>query len=423
MTNLDNEMARAEPPLFETIAGCRSCGSPRLREVVALGATALADRLLNENELGAPEPTAPLTVLFCSDCSLMQIAETVRPEVLFHSEYPYFSSAIGSLVERCRVTAQELIETRGLGSDSLVVELASNDGYMLQNFVARGIPVLGVDPSRAPAAAAAARGIPTEMAFFGRAVAERLAAKGTAADVMIANNVLAHVADLNGFVAGIARLLKPDGVAAIEFPYALDLLEQCEFDTIYHQHLCYFTVAAVDALFRRHELYINEVRHLPVLGGSLRIYAERTQRPRPEVDAMIAAERARGLDRMDAYADFAHKVRGIGSALSELVQGLRARGKRVAAYGAAAKGTTLMAYSGLDARSIDYVVDRNAFKQGRWMPGSRLPIFAPEYLLEDRPDYLLLLSWNYAAEIMEQQAEFRARGGRFIVPIPAPEVV
>ena len=410
-------------PLFETIDGCRSCGSRNLKPILSLGQTPLADLLLTEADLKNQEPIVPLNVVYCPDCCLVQIAETVRPEILFHSDYPYFSSVIASLMEHSRANALELIEKRKLNESSLVVELASNDGYMLQNFMARGIPVLGIDPANAPAQVAITKGVPTLIEFFRPELAQKLAAEGKLADVVIANNVLAHVANLNGFVSGIAAILKPDGTTSIECPYLVDLLDKCEFDTIYHQHLCFFSVLALDKLFRRHGLFINDIRHVSIHGGSLRIYAGRKENVQDSVRAMIADERRRGLDKVDAYTAFGAKVDKVRQDLTALIGELKAQGKRIAAYGAAAKGTTMLSYCGLDHRTIEYVVDKNAFKQGRYMPGSRLPICAPERLLQDAPDYVLLLPWNFTDEILGQQAEYRARGGKFIIPIPSARVV
>jgi SAM-dependent methyltransferase len=404
-------------------SGCRSCGSRALSPVLALGETPLADKLVRAADLGTPDVTAPLDVVFCADCSLVQITATVDPAVLFGGDYPYFSSVSETLLRHSRENAEGLIESLTLGPESLVMEIASNDGYMLRNFTAKGIRVLGIDPAKDPAAAANAIGVRTLHDFFGQDLADRLKADGETADLIIANNVLAHVADLNGLVGGIATVLKADGVAVLEMPYLVDLIDHCEFDTIYHQHLCYFSIKALSLLFARHGLILFDVRRLPIHGGSVRIFVGRNQDVRPSVRELLEMEATRGFHAADGYADFAGRVERVKENLRAIVDELKAAGETIVAYGAAAKGTTMLAYCGLGRDSLDYVVDRNPYKQGRAMPGCRLPIHAPERLMADRPDAVLLLTWNFAREILDQQQAYLDQGGRFILPIPEPRIV
>jgi SAM-dependent methyltransferase len=379
--------------------------------------------LLKQEDLDEPEGRYPLDVAFCGSCSLVQILETVPPEVLFCRDYPYYSSFSDSLLEHSQQNVQSLIASRKLHTGSLVVELASNDGYLLQYFAGQKIPVLGIDPAEGPARAAIEKGIPTLCSFFGRDLALQLRKEAKRADVIIANNVLAHVADLNGFVEGISILLKENGVAVIEAPYVKDLIDRCEFDTIYHEHLCYFSVTALTALFRRHGLSLNHVEHLPIHGGSLRLFVGTKEEVAASVREDLKKEADQKLNQVSYYTNFAAKVTAIKDALLTMLQKMKDSGKRIAAYGAAAKGSILLNYVGIGTDLIDFVVDRNVHKQGRFMPGMRIPIYEPARILREMPDYILLLPWNFKDEILSQQDEYRRKGGRFIIPIPFPEVV
>lgn len=399
------------------MSACISCGSRELSPVLSLGTTPLANALLTKEQVRQPEARFPLDLVFCPGCSMVQITERVPPEQLF-SDYAYFSSFSDTIVAAARALATRLVGERGLGAGSLAMEVASNDGYLLQHYLAAGVPVLGIEPAANIAKVANARGIRTRCEFFGRDTARAIAGEGLRADVLHANNVLAHVPDLNGFVAGIATVLKPSGVAVIEVPYVRDMIEKCEFDTIYHEHLCYFSVSALDALFGRHGLGLQAIERIPVHGGSLRLFAAPGAARGASTQALLDEERALGMLKLDYYAGFAGHVERLRAELLALIGRLKSEGKRIAAYGASAKGSTLLNYFGIDGRHLDYVVDRSTEKQGRYTPGTHLEILPPGKLREDQPDYLLLLAWNFLDEILSQQAEYRARGGRFIVPVP-----
>ncbi len=404
-------------------ASCRSCGTSGLEPVLDLGLMPLSDGFLTAEQLAQPTPRFPLQVGFCPHCTLVQILETVPPEQLFGADYPYYSSFSESWLDHCRDSAIALAAEHALGPQSLVVELASNDGYMLRNFVERGIPTLGVDPAPGPCEAAAALGIEVRCAFFDEALAREIAAEGRRANLILANNVLAHVADTNGFVSGIKTMLAPGGAAVIEVPYVVDLIEHLEFDTIYHEHLCYFSVHALDALFSRHNLALNRVERLSTHGGSLRLHVFHERRARPTVDALLESERERGVDGAAYYAEFAARVESLKQELIRQLASWRGSGKTIAAYGAAAKGTILLNYVGIHRDTVDFVVDRNVHKQGKFVPGVDLPIEAPERLRAERPDLVLLLPWNLRSEILAQESEYRDAGGRFLIPVPWPEVV
>ena len=403
---------------------CRSCGSAALESFLDLGATPLADALVPGDRVGSPDERFPLELAFCPECTLVQILEEVSPEKLFVDNYLYFSSFSDALLAHAAAHASSLIGTRQLGPESLVVELASNDGYLLRNFVERGIPVLGIDPAPDQARAANEAGIRTLPEFFGPELAERLVLEGAPADVIIANNVMAHVPDLNGFVEGIGILLADDGVATIENPYVRDLVDHVEFDTIYHEHFCYYSCTAVDALMRRHGLFLNDIDAFPDLhGGTLRWTIGKHDAPSDRVRRYLDEEAAIGMTDFAYYKDFADEVTRIVTELRELLTSLRRSGRRIAGYGAAAKGSTLVNTVGIGPDLVEFVVDRNVHKQGLFMPGVHLPIRDPRALLEEQPDYVLLLAWNFKDEIMRQQAEYHERGGQFIVPVPEPSVV
>lgn len=407
---------------------CRACGGNHLQLIFSLGETPLANSLLKPAQLSDKELVFPLDVAFCPDCSLVQITETVSPELLF-SEYLYFSSFSDTVVNNARSIVERLVVDRKLSAESLAVEIASNDGYLLKFYQQAGVPVLGIDPAHNIVKVAEENGVPTMCAFFGEAVARTLAAEGKQADVIHGNNVLAHVAELNGVVEGIAVLLKDTGVAVIEVPYLRDLIDHTEFDTIYHEHLCYYSLTALQGLFNRHGLAIADVERIPIHGGTLRIFAEKVkgvdpqEQYKPSVRQLMAEETALGMDEFPYYQRFGEKVQSLKEELVTLLQHLKAEGNNIVVYGASAKGSTLMNYFGLGAETLDYVVDRSTVKQGYYTPGTRLLIEPPEKLLEEQPEYVLLLTWNFAEEIIKQQQEYLIRGGKFIIPIPTVRIV
>jgi hypothetical protein len=391
--------------------------------VLSLGLQPIANALLASEELDSAESVYPLEVMACEDCGLAQVSETIPPEILFSDEYPYFSSFIPALLDHSKRHVQALREEIALDGSDLVIEVASNDGYLLRNFVEAGVPVLGIDPASGPAKVAIAAGIPTEISFFGRETAERIAADGRRAKIMLANNVLAHVADINDFVSGFAVLLADDGFAEFEFPYVRDLVERCAFDTIYHEHVYYHSLTALTPLFERHGLYLNDVERLDIHGGSLRLRVSKNKGVSERLALLQADEDVLGLGKIEYYRDFGARVDRIREDLRSTLAKYQANGKTIAAYGAAAKGATLLNFAGLPEGTISYVVDRNTHKVGKFIPGVKLPIVSVETLQQEQPDYLLILAWNFADEIVEQQRDYFDAGGTFLSAIPSPHVI
>jgi len=406
--------------------GCRFCGAPLSDVFVDLGASPLANSYLEPEDLGKAEPFYPLCVYVCAECFLVQLPEEEKPEAIF-SDYAYFSSYSESWLRHAETYASAVIERFGLGPGHQVIEIASNDGYLLRWFKERGIPVLGIEPARNVAAAAEEAGIPTIVKFFGEATARDLKAQGKRADLLVGNNVLAHVPDLNDFVAGLKTLLAPTGVLTMEFPHLLRLIEEDQFDTIYHEHYSYFSFTTVRKVFAAHGMTLFDVEELSTHGGSLRIYArhdEDDSKPVGErvADLLVREETAR-LNCLKTYSSFSERVQRVKRDLLRFLIQAKEEGKSIAGYGAAAKGNTLLNYCGVRTDFIDYTVDRSPHKQGRYLPGTRIPIHAPDRLRETRPDYVLILPWNLKEEIMEQMADVRSWGGHFVVAIPEVRIL
>jgi SAM-dependent methyltransferase len=404
---------------------CGGCNAPDLQIVLSLGKMPPSNAFLTSAQLSGPERRYPLELAFCEACGLAQITVSIDPAELF-GEYAYFSSYSTTMLAHAETVVGRMIAERHLGPESLAVEIASNDGYLLHNYVQAGIPVLGIDPAGNVVETARDRGVETLCEFFSADLAEELRASGRRASVLHANNVLAHVPDVNGVVTGIGRVLADDGVAVIETPYVRDLIERLEFDTIYHEHLFYYSLTALQRLCDRNGVRIVDVERIPIHGGSLRVFAApaaTASEPAPAVAALLEEEAGLGLATLAYFQGFGDKVEALKGQLLALLDSLKDQGDRIAAYGAAAKGTVLLNAFGIGTERIEFVADRSDHKQGRFMPGVHIPIVGPEKLLEEMPDEVLLLAWNFADEILEQQAGYRARGGRFIIPAPVPEVV
>jgi SAM-dependent methyltransferase len=404
---------------------CRFCGHPANHVFVDLGMSPLCESFLTADQLNQMEPFYPLRVNVCPNCFLVQLAEYVSPAHIF-TEYAYFSSYSSTWVEHARAYTETMRRRLHLTAQSFVVEIASNDGYLLQHFVKAGIPVLGIEPAANVAAAALEKHVPTRSCFFGTATAHELAAQGERADLLIGNNVLAQVPDLNDFVAGMRMALKPDGVITMEFPHLLRLMEGNQFDTIYHEHFSYFSFLTVERIFAAHGLTVFDVEEIPTHGGSLRIYAQHAGDGfRPVASAVAelrSSEERAGLNRLEAYRAFAERVKDTKSKLLQFLIAAKREKKSVVGYGAPGKGNTLLNYCGIRTDYVDYTVDRNPYKHHRFLPGTHIPIYPPERIQQTRPDYVLILPWNLKDEIMAQLSYIRDWGGQFVVPIPEVQV-
>lgn len=405
---------------------CRFCKSSLRHTFVDLGMSPLCESFLAAEQLNRMEPFYPLHVFVCEECFLAQLEEYVSPEEIF-TEYAYFSSYSNSWLQHAKNYTDLMVKRFKFNAQSLVVELASNDGYLLQYFIEKDIPVLGVEPAKNVARVAIEKGIPTLTEFFGEKTATRLVSQGKQADLVLGNNVLAQVPDLNDFVTGMKILLKPCGIITIEFPHLMCLMEENQFDTIYHEHFSYFSLTAVEKVFAAHKLTLFDVEELPTHGGSLRIYARHVDdvsKPVTEkVKELRSKENNYGITRMETYFAFSRKVEETKRKLLEFLIKVKREGKSVVGYGAPGKGNTLLNYCGIRTDFIDYTVDRNPYKHGKFTPGTHIPIFPPDRIRETRPDYVFILPWNLKNEIIAQESYIREWGGKFIVPIPEVEVL
>ena len=407
---------------------CRFCQHPLQHTFVNLGGSPISNDFLKSEQLDKSEKFYPLHTHVCDRCFLVQLPEVESREHIFgDGNYAYFSSYSESWLKHCEYYTNLMVERFGFDRSSQVIEIASNDGYLLQYFQNQNIPVLGIEPATNVAAVAEAKGIPTLTKFFGVQTATELVALGKQADLLLGNNVLAHVPDLNDFVTGMKLLLKPEGIITIEFPHLLQLITQNQFDTIYHEHFSYFSFLTVERVFAAHGLTLFDVEELPTHGGSLRIYGRHSENARLEVSDRVAELKSQEvrfrLDRIDTYLDFTKQVKSIKRQLLTFLIQAKNEGKSVVGYGAPAKGNTLLNYCGIRTDFIDYTVDRSPYKQGLFLPGTHIPIHSPDRITETEPDYVLILPWNLRSEIIEQMAHIRAWGGKFVVPIPQLEVI
>lgn len=413
-------------PYFETqqmaaAKACRFCGSTLRRTFIDLGMSPLCETYPAATDLNRGESYYPLHVFVCEQCWLVQLEEFETPEEIF-SDYPYFSSFSDSWLKHCDKYCEAMKTRFGLDRDSFVVEVASNDGYLLQYFVKRDVPVLGIEPAANVAKVAVEKSVPTLVRFFGRKLADELVAEGRSADLVLGNNVLAQVPDLNDFIEGLEVLLKPEGVLTLEFPHLLQLIQLHEFDTIYHEHFSYFSLLSTIKIMEAHGLRVFDVEELKSHGGSLRVFACRaaseTHPNEPNVRKVLADEARAGLDQVEGYSHFAQQVKETKFALLEFLLSAAMQGKKVAGYGAPGKSATLLHYCGIGKDLIEYTVDRSPYKQGRFLPGSRIPIYHPDKIRETKPDFVVIMPWNLKDEIMQQLQFIRDWGGRFVVPIP-----